>query len=115
MLLLSIGFTCGTFFSNELMFRSGTTITVPDSAAGSMRSMTFSSAMIDAYFGSVRAGDERQHRPRLRAMGDEHRNAQRGIDAGRNFDRAVGFLTARGGGVADSEGLSFEGCRERKN
>src|SRR5438094_418481 len=49
MLLLSTGFTCGTFFSNELTLRRGTMITVPESADGSIRSITFSSAMIDAY------------------------------------------------------------------
>ena len=49
MLLLSTGFTCGTFFSNELMLMSGTMITVPESSVGSILAITFSSAMIDAY------------------------------------------------------------------
>ena len=49
MLLPSTGLTCTTFWSNEARFTSGTRITVPDSSAGSMRPISFSTAMIEAY------------------------------------------------------------------
>src|SRR5689334_1814252 len=49
MLLPSMGFTCGTFFSNEARFTTGTMISVPEISCGSTFWMTFSSAIIEAY------------------------------------------------------------------
>src|SRR5437773_3964198 len=49
MLLLSTGLTCGTTRSNDGTLTSGTRISVPESCAGSTASMSFSTAMIDAY------------------------------------------------------------------
>ena len=51
----------------------------------------------------VRAGDERQHRSGFRAIRDEHRNRERGIDARGNFDRAVGSLARRRCSRSDGE------------
>src|SRR5262245_37273175 len=49
MLLLSIGLTWTTFWSNEARFTSGTRITEPDSGCGSSCSISLSTAMIEAY------------------------------------------------------------------
>src|SRR5262249_38612830 len=49
MFLPSTGLTCGTFCSNDGVFSSGTRMTVPDTSAGSSRSMSFSTATIEAY------------------------------------------------------------------
>src|SRR5262249_32939703 len=45
----SIGFTCGVIFKNDGTLMSGTTITVPPNFLGSMRPISFCSAMIDVY------------------------------------------------------------------
>ncbi len=49
MLLPSTGFTCGTFCSKDARLTSGTMTTVPEICAGSSFSISFSSAMIEAY------------------------------------------------------------------
>src|SRR5947209_12553374 len=49
MLLLSTGFTCGTFCWKDGIFTSGTTITVPETCVGSRLPISPSSAMMDAY------------------------------------------------------------------
>src|SRR6266478_6568906 len=49
MLLLSTGFTWGTFCSNDWMLMSGTRITVPVTCAGSRAAMSFSMAMMETY------------------------------------------------------------------
>ena len=49
MFLPSTGLRCGTTFTNDGTFNSGTMITVPDRCVASIIGISFSSAMIDAY------------------------------------------------------------------
>jgi hypothetical protein len=49
MFLLSTGFTWTTFCSNDARFTSGTRITVPEISAAFSRSISRSTAMIEAY------------------------------------------------------------------
>ena len=49
MLLLSVGLTCGTIFSNDGMFTIGMSTSVPESSRGLTLLIRRSTAMIDAY------------------------------------------------------------------
>ncbi len=103
MLLLSVGLTCGTIFSNDGMFTIGTRISVPDSPRGSTVPISRSTAMIDAYSRAVRARHDGEHRPRLRAVKDDDGNVVARVDAGRHLQHADRFLPARRGRGADGE------------
>src|SRR6266850_1248852 len=54
-------------------------------------------------FGAMRSGDEGENSSRLCAVDDDDGDAGGGIDAGRDFEVAGGFLAGGGGGGADGE------------
>jgi hypothetical protein len=116
MLLLSIGFTCEIFCSNERVDQRH------DDYGSRQRSRIepFDDALQRddrRVFGSVRTRHERKHRPRMRTVRNHDRNAQRCIDAGRHLDRTGCLLSARRLCAADCKGsvggLCARGHRDR--
>ena len=103
MLLLSVGLTCGTIFSNDGTLTSGTRIRVPDTSAGLTASISISTAMIDAYSVPCAPDDHGQHGTRLCAVNDNDGDVVARVGAGRHLDRALRLLSARRGRRADRE------------
>ena len=109
MLLLSMGFTCGTFCSNDGDIHERK----QNDCAGNLRWIKFANQFFDGddrnIFRSVRAGDKREDRSGLRAIHHHDGNVCSGVHTRRHFDIAVRFLPGRGRSRADAKaGLRVE-------
>ena len=103
MFLPSTGLRCGTTFTNDGTFSSGTMITVPDSCVASIVVISFSSAMIDAYSvpcaPASRASTGPAFAPCATAIGID---SAASLPAGTSMDPGGG-LAARGFGGSNGE------------